>query len=158
MVHQRKNYLIKLIDLKLIGNFSYASPEMILSKSYIGPEVDIWSVGVVLFCMLTSQYPFRRIADISSCNYQVPDWFSPCLCDLFRNIFTLEPEQRISIDNLIQHPWLVDGVVNFKFTSIEVVMTGNQLANQTTTTTTGNAENSLTTMNSPENAIAVSSD
>ena len=40
------------------GSTLYASPEMILGKRYLGPECDIWSLGVILFCMLTACMPF----------------------------------------------------------------------------------------------------
>lgn len=40
------------------GSTLYASPEMIFGKAYRGPECDIWSLGVILFCMLTACMPF----------------------------------------------------------------------------------------------------
>ena len=40
------------------GSALYASPEMIEGKPYRGPECDIWSLGVILYCMLTASMPF----------------------------------------------------------------------------------------------------
>lgn len=40
------------------GTPSYMAPEIILKRSYLGSAVDIWSLGVVLFKLLTGEYPF----------------------------------------------------------------------------------------------------
>lgn len=41
------------------GSPFYASPEMVLGTEYIGPEVDYWSVGVILYAMLVGKLPFE---------------------------------------------------------------------------------------------------
>ena len=40
------------------GTPAYAAPEMLLAHPYIGPEVDIWSLGVVLYTMMFKEFPF----------------------------------------------------------------------------------------------------
>lgn len=40
------------------GTPSYMSPEIILKRSYLGKCVDVWSLGVVLYKLLTGEYPF----------------------------------------------------------------------------------------------------
>ena len=40
------------------GTTGYASPEMLMAKKYLGPEVDIWSLGVILYTLLTGTLPF----------------------------------------------------------------------------------------------------
>ena len=38
---------------------SYAAPEIVACKEYDGPPVDVWSLGVVLFAMLSGYLPFH---------------------------------------------------------------------------------------------------
>jgi MAP/microtubule affinity-regulating kinase len=40
------------------GTPSYMPPEMVNKKSYYGKPLDIWSLGVVLYKLLTGEYPF----------------------------------------------------------------------------------------------------
>ena len=49
----------------------------ILSQKYSGPEVDIWSLGVVLYTMLTKEFPFKTVSDIIYGRYNIPLHFSP---------------------------------------------------------------------------------
>ena len=64
------------------GSPNYAAPELIQQKQYIGPEVDIWSAGVVLYIFLVGTPPFQApdllsvYRKILSCDYSIPDYFS----------------------------------------------------------------------------------
>ena len=75
------------------GSPLYASPEMILGRPYFGSECDVWSLGVILYTMLTATMPFddRNIptflaciekgiypepADVSESKYVMSDTFS----------------------------------------------------------------------------------
>lgn len=40
------------------GSLLYAAPEMVFAKPYLGQECDIWSLGVILYTMLTACMPF----------------------------------------------------------------------------------------------------
>ena len=42
-----------------VGSMLYAAPEVLLGTPYIGPEVDIWSAGVVFYCMLSGCIPWE---------------------------------------------------------------------------------------------------
>ncbi len=61
----------------------YAAPEMILGKKYEGPEVDMWSLGVILFALLCGHLPFddddiqQLYKKIASGTYTSPDYLMP---------------------------------------------------------------------------------
>ena len=60
------------------GSPFYASPEMIVGQRYLGPEVDIWSMGVILFALLCGHLPFDEkdvrmlYENILAARYQIP--------------------------------------------------------------------------------------
>eukprot|EP00834_Sanchytrium_tribonematis_P001010 NODE_21_length_42443_cov_0.822808.p21 type:complete len:245 gc:universal NODE_21_length_42443_cov_0.822808:775-1509(+) len=64
------------------GSPFYAAPEMILGKKYEGPEVDMWSLGVILFALLCGHLPFddenikELYKKISAGQYTIPNYIS----------------------------------------------------------------------------------
>jgi len=87
------------------GTPAYAAPEMILGKKYSGPEVDIWSLGVVLYSMITGVFPFENVADIIRGAFKNPKDGSAECCDLISKMLQVDIATRITLDNIIQHPW-----------------------------------------------------
>jgi len=114
-----KNHSTKLIDFGLsnfmeegklrstfCGTPAYAAPEMILGKQYVGPEVDVWSLGVVLYSMITGVFPFENVADIIKGQYVDPKNISEGCSDLIRKMLTVDIKERYSIEQIVEHPWL----------------------------------------------------
>jgi 5'-AMP-activated protein kinase, catalytic alpha subunit len=115
---------LKLIDFGL-GNFyskgellltpcgspCYAAPELVTGKTYNGISVDIWSSGITLFAMLCGHLPFNDdsrkelFRKIAACDYKMPDYLSPSAKDLIRKIFQANPNKRISLAEIKEHPW-----------------------------------------------------
>jgi len=92
------------------GTPAYAAPEMILGKKYSGPEVDIWSMGVVLYSMITGVFPFENVADIIRGSFKNPKDASPECCDLVQKMLQVEIGTRITLDQILQHPWCTAAV------------------------------------------------
>jgi PAS domain S-box-containing protein len=62
------------------GSSSYAAPEMFLCRKYKGPEVDIWSMGVILYCLVLGYLPFedpQHIVDADFIPFEAADNLSP---------------------------------------------------------------------------------
>ena len=110
------------------GTTGYASPEMLLGKKYLGPEVDVWSLGIILYCLLTGTLPFDDDDEsvmrdiIIQGDFEDPEWLSkgaftaltiqiykPNLCldarNLIQNILVKDPTKRLTIPQILAHTW-----------------------------------------------------
>ncbi|CAI9627871.1 unnamed protein product [Alternaria burnsii] len=98
------------------GSPHYAAPEVIKTTSYDGGKADVWSCGVILFVLLTGTPPFNYsgddrdlkhlFRDIAAAKYIMPDNISREAQDLIGRILIADPNRRISIDEIWNHPFL----------------------------------------------------
>lgn len=96
------------------GTPAYLAPEIIKDKGYRGFGVDIWSLGVLLFCLLTGHMPFKASTieelhkKILEGKYEIPSdvRLSDEALDLISKMLVLEPENRIRIEEVVRHEWL----------------------------------------------------
>ncbi|KAK3327584.1 putative serine/threonine protein kinase [Cercophora scortea] len=95
------------------GSPNYAAPEVIGGKLYAGPEVDVWSCGVILYVLLVGRLPFddehipSLFAKIARGSYMVPTWMSPGASSLIKKMLVVNPVQRATIDEIRQDPWFL---------------------------------------------------
>lgn len=89
------------------GSPNYAAPELFLSKPYLGPPVDVWALGVMLFGMLTGEFPFDEIQATLDVDYEWPEEPNPLIKDLVAKTFTFNPEHRITATDLRNTPLVV---------------------------------------------------
>ncbi|XP_008452374.2 SNF1-related protein kinase catalytic subunit alpha KIN10-like isoform X2 [Cucumis melo] len=93
------------------GSPNYAAPEVISGKLYAGPEVDIWSCGVILYAILCGSLPFDNenipilVHKIKNGVYKVPSYLSAEASNLISSLLVVDPLRRISIPQIRQHPW-----------------------------------------------------
>lgn len=93
------------------GSPCYAAPEMIAGQRYNGLMSDLWSCGVVLFAMLCGYLPYedQKTSDlykkILNAEYNLPDFLSDEARDMIAKIFITDPNKRINIEKIRQHPW-----------------------------------------------------
>ena len=96
------------------GTPEYLAPEMV-TKSGHNESVDIWALGVLLFEMLTGRTPFNFTGDriqlynnIKSLRIVWTDDFPQLAKDLVARILKLNPNDRITLDQMINHQWFRD--------------------------------------------------
>ncbi|ORZ08449.1 kinase-like domain-containing protein, partial [Absidia repens] len=97
------------------GSLYFAAPELLNGRPYRGPEIDVWSLGVVLYVMVTGSVPFDDKSlpglheKIKRAQVAYPAHLSSQCHQLLSTIFVAEPQQRITLADIIRHPWLNDG-------------------------------------------------
>lgn len=94
------------------GSPPYAAPELFLGQSYVGPEVDIWSLGVILFSIVTGSLPFdgRTLRELKqnvlSCRLRVPFYLSSECDILLRKMIVRDPKKRKPLDIIMKDKWI----------------------------------------------------
>uniref|UniRef100_K4A8T9 non-specific serine/threonine protein kinase n=1 Tax=Setaria italica TaxID=4555 RepID=K4A8T9_SETIT len=93
------------------GSPNYAAPEVISGKLYAGPEVDVWSCGVILYALLCGTLPFddenipNLFKKIKGGIYTLPSHLSALARDLIPRMLVVEPMKRITIREIREHQW-----------------------------------------------------
>eukprot|EP00536_Pseudo-nitzschia_multiseries_P008371 jgi/Psemu1/241157/estExt_Genewise1.C_2110035 len=101
---------------------AYSPPESILRTEPIQPSMDMWSLGVILFIMLTGCHPYdvsgestdEEIEDRIKCSkYQIPmndpeiaGHISKSAKDLISKLMNRDPKKRLTAYQMLQHPWV----------------------------------------------------
>lgn len=97
------------------GSVNYVPPEMLLTKKFSGKKADVWSLGIVLFALLTNEFPFDGETDeatfrqIMANQYLSSSWttcLSPACVDLIKRMLNPNPNLRPSMAQVLQHPWV----------------------------------------------------
>jgi len=93
------------------GSPNYAAPEVVSGKLYAGPEVDVWSCGVILYALLCGSLPFddenipNLFKKIKGGIYTLPSHLSDLARDLIPKMLIVDAVKRITIAEIRQHPW-----------------------------------------------------
>ncbi|CAA3017419.1 SNF1-related kinase catalytic subunit alpha KIN10 isoform X1 [Olea europaea subsp. europaea] len=93
------------------GSPNYAAPEVISGKLYAGPEVDVWSCGVILYALLCGTLPFddenipNLFKKIKGGIYTLPSHLSPGARDLIPRMLVVDPMKRMTIPEIRVHSW-----------------------------------------------------
>ncbi|TRY75718.1 hypothetical protein TCAL_08671 [Tigriopus californicus] len=97
------------------GSPAYAAPELVTGQNYLGSEADIWSMGVLLYALLCGFLPFddenisALYRKIQSGKYEKPAWLSAGSVALLDAMLQTDPRRRITVNELLLHPWLMVG-------------------------------------------------
>ncbi|KAG9229165.1 serine/threonine protein kinase-like protein Kin1 [Amylocarpus encephaloides] len=97
------------------GSLYFAAPELLQAKAYTGPEVDVWSFGIVLYVLVCGKVPFddqsmpALHAKIKKGLVDYPNWLSPECRNLISRMLVTDPKQRASLQEIMNHPWMIKG-------------------------------------------------
>ncbi|KFP05019.1 Calcium/calmodulin-dependent protein kinase type IV, partial [Calypte anna] len=120
--------LSKIVDdqdtMKTVcGTPGYCAPEILQGGPY-GPEVDMWSVGVITYILLCGFEPFfdprgdqYMYGRILTCDYEfVSPWWDEVSLnakDLVRKLIVLDPQKRLTVQQALEHPWVTGKAAKF---------------------------------------------
>merc|ERR1712004_113228 len=103
------------------GSPNYAAPEVISGKLYAGPEVDIWSCGVILYALLCGTLPFddehvpTLFRKIKSGVFPIPDYLNKNVVSLLCHMLQTDPMKRATADDIHKHEWFLKDLPNYLF-------------------------------------------
>ncbi|KAJ3875360.1 CAMK/CAMKL/Kin1 protein kinase [Lentinula edodes] len=97
------------------GSLYFAAPELLNAKVYTGPEVDVWSFGVVLYVLVCGKVPFddqsmpALHAKIKRGLVEYPVWLSAECKHLLSRMLVTNPALRAPLTEILSHPWMIRG-------------------------------------------------
>ncbi|XP_071957572.1 serine/threonine-protein kinase SIK3-like isoform X2 [Antedon mediterranea] len=97
------------------GSPPYAAPELFEGKEYLGPKADVWSLGVVLYVLVSGNLPFggdtlqSLRTNVLSGHFRIPFFMSPDCENLIRHMLVLDPQKRYTTSQILQHRWIRSG-------------------------------------------------
>lgn len=101
------------------GSPPYAAPEIFSGKKYYGPEVDIWSLGVILYVLISATLPFdsdnlQHIKQrVSSGKYRIPYYISQECEHLINHILVVNTSKRFKLQQIKSHKWIKSNNTSF---------------------------------------------
>lgn len=118
------NFVLKVGDLgcarrqmdkrlnTITGSYAYGAPEVVRGDRYDGKKADVWSLGIILFAMVQGKLPYtdkgslKQMLKKRSKPPKYPSHLSASCRELLSGMLCFEPSVRLTIEEVISHPWL----------------------------------------------------
>ncbi|KAJ8277827.1 hypothetical protein GJAV_G00080520 [Gymnothorax javanicus] len=103
------------------GSPNYAAPEVISGRLYAGPEVDIWSCGVILYALLCGTLPFddehvpTLFKKIRGGVFYIPEYLNRSVASLLMLMLQVDPLKRATIKDIREHEWFKQDLPGYLF-------------------------------------------
>ncbi|XP_053395280.1 5'-AMP-activated protein kinase catalytic subunit alpha-2-like isoform X4 [Mercenaria mercenaria] len=103
------------------GSPNYAAPEVISGKLYAGPEVDVWSCGVILYALLCGTLPFddehvpTLFRKIKSGIFNIPEYLNKEVVSLLCHMLQVDPLKRATMKDVREHEWFKKDLPTYLF-------------------------------------------
>ncbi|XP_028902483.1 5'-AMP-activated protein kinase catalytic subunit alpha-2 isoform X1 [Ornithorhynchus anatinus] len=103
------------------GSPNYAAPEVISGRLYAGPEVDLWSCGVILYALLCGALPFddeyvpALFKKIRGGVFHIPDHLPRPVATLLTHMLRVDPLERSTIKDIREHEWFKQDLPSYLF-------------------------------------------
>ncbi|XP_030626311.1 MAP/microtubule affinity-regulating kinase 3 isoform X8 [Chanos chanos] len=97
------------------GSPPYAAPELFQGKKYDGPEVDVWSLGVILYTLVSGSLPFdgQNLKELRERvlrgKYRIPFYMSTDCENLLKRFLVLNPAKRGTLEQIMKDRWINAG-------------------------------------------------
>ncbi|XP_076407561.1 MAP/microtubule affinity-regulating kinase 3 isoform X17 [Peromyscus maniculatus bairdii] len=97
------------------GSPPYAAPELFQGKKYDGPEVDVWSLGVILYTLVSGSLPFdgQNLKELRERvlrgKYRIPFYMSTDCENLLKRFLVLNPVKRGTLEQIMKDRWINSG-------------------------------------------------
>ncbi|XP_033006090.1 PAS domain-containing serine/threonine-protein kinase [Lacerta agilis] len=130
-----EDFTIKLIDFgsaaylepnKLFytfcGTIEYCSPEVLSGNPYLGPELEMWSLGITLYTIVFGENPFCELEETMDAILRPPYKVSDDLMNLLTGLLQPFPEDRTTLEVVVEDPWVTQplNLANYSWEGVYV--------------------------------------
>ena len=117
-ITEAQKLIVTVILYSAIGTFVYTAPEMLNFEEYY-EAVDVWCLGALTYILLAGYHPFDKHSNLSTkkivekvrargYDFEGANWkrISNAAKDLVARCLVYPPEERYTINEFLQHPWI----------------------------------------------------
>jgi PAS domain-containing serine/threonine kinase len=88
------------------GTVEYCSPEVLSGNCYAGPELEMWTLGILLYVLIFNENPFYDVEETLKCQLQPPFSVSPLCLEVVKKLLAKQPQERMTLNELAKNEWV----------------------------------------------------